>query len=263
VGEFWNKLQGFKFCHPRAPLATMVKGLIFNIKRMLMPFTKDTFKYLELARKNQMKEAWFDKNEELYLQSVRRPMSDLVVKIWERFDDELPRIKIDPKKVTRPKKTKKKDRPGEPIIKSETSFFFTESATSRFEWNPGIYFQLGHEKDDNLLGIGLYMVSSRQMKKMRSAIAGNFEEFDAIMSNKALKKAFGDFSGEVYTRFPKEFDEQAPYAKYLKHKQFFLARHYTRAEVMKKNFHSVVLKDLETVMPFFLWVREKVGVYQR
>jgi uncharacterized protein (TIGR02453 family) len=227
-----------------------------------MDFSKDTFRYFDLAKKNSSKKEWFEKNETLYAESVKKPMQDLLVKIWEKFSDDLPGIDISPKKVTKPIRNKDKVSAEKPVIKLDSSFFLAEKATSRFEWNPGIYLQIGADKDENLLGLGLYMISSRQMKKMRQGIVNDFDRFDAIMKNKTLKKRWGSLYGETYTRFPKEYDETAEYAPYLKHKQFFLSRHYTREEITKPNFKKEVIKDLEAAMPFFLWIRNKVGTYQ-
>ena len=219
-----------------------------------MGFSKDTFKYLDLALKNSDKPAWFKKNEELYKENVKAPMGEILIKLWEKYDDKLPGIVISPKKVSRAVSK------GE--VKPQTSFFLAEKPTSRFEWNPGFYFQLGTDKDSNLLGVGLYMVSSRQMKMMRRTLSQNYKEFEAILKNPKLKNRFGDLTGDRYTRFPKDYDENAPYAKYLWHKQFFLSRHYTRTEVLKKNFPQELMKDFEAAMPFFIWIREKVGVYK-
>ncbi len=227
-----------------------------------MPFSKDTFRYFDLAKKNPNKKVWFDKNETLYLDGVKKPMGEIAVKIWEKFADDLPKIEISPKKVTRPLRNKNKVTPDSPLVKQDSSFFLAEKATSRFEWNPGIYFQISGNKDGNLMGLGIYMTSSRQMKKMRRSIVDNFEHFDKIMKNPKLKKRWGALSGDLYTRFPKEYDETRPYAKYLKHKQFFLSKHYTRTQMMQKNFMQEVVKDLEAAMPFFIWIRDKVGTYQ-
>lgn len=227
-----------------------------------MPFSKDSFRYFDLAKKNPNKKAWFDKNDTLYLESVKKPMSELVIKIWEKFGDDLPKMEISPKKITRPLRNKNKITPDNPLIKKDSSFFLAEKATSRFEWNPGIYFQISEDKESNFFGVGLYMTSSRQMKKMRRGIVENYDHFDRIMKNPKLKKRWGSLAGEVYTRFPKEYDETAPYAKYLKHKQFYLSKHYTRTQMMQKNFLQEFIKDLEAAMPFFLWARDRVGTYQ-
>ena len=227
-----------------------------------MPFSKSTFRYFDQAKKNANKKEWFQKNEELYLNEVRRPLGELLIKIWEKFGDELPKIEISPKKVTRPLRSKNKISPGNSLIKTQASFFLSEKVTSRFEWNPGIYFQMGAGKDENLMGLGLYMVSSRQMKKMRRNIVEDFDRFEAIMQNPKLKRRWGTLMGDTYTRFPKEYDESENYAKYLMHKQFFLSKSFTRTDMLKKNFAAVLIKDLESRLPFFLWVRDRVGVYQ-
>jgi uncharacterized protein (TIGR02453 family) len=229
-----------------------------------MDFTETTFRYLDLAKKNQMKLAWFEKNSDLYKEEVRRPMADLVVKIWDRFQDQIPRIKIDPKRVSRPTRSIRMLDSGHPMVKAEISCYFAEKATSRFEWNPGIFFELSSDPEGNVLKVGLYdLISSRQTKIMRREISENFEEFHRIMSEKKFRSRFGGLQGETYKRFPRTLDENADYAQYLKYKMFYVERRYSREEVTKKNFHSQFLKDLDLAMPFLQWILRKVPVYQR
>lgn len=229
-----------------------------------MEFSEATFRYLDLARKNQMKLAWFEKNSEVYKTEVRRPMADLVVKIWDRFQDELPRLKIDPKRISRPTRSLRMLGSGEPMVKSTISCYFAEKATSRFEWNPGIFFELSADPNGNVLKLGLYdLISSRQTKIMRREISENFEEFHQIMSEKKFRARFGGLQGETYKRFPRALDESADYAQYLKYKMFYVQRHYSREEILKKNFQNQFLKDLDLALPFLQWILRKVPIYQR
>ena len=153
---------------------------------------------------------------------------------------------------------------GKPMVKPTISVYFAEPATSRFEWNPGIFFELSAEPDGNVLKVGIYdLISSRQTRILRREISENFEEFHRLLSEKNLKRRFGGLQGEVYKRFPKQLDETAPSAQYLKHKLFYLSRRYTREEVLKKNFQTQILKDLTLALPFLEWVLGKVPVYKK
>lgn len=140
-----------------------------------------------------MKRSWFEQNEELYKEFIKRPMSDLIVKIWEKFDDALPGIKIDPKRVSRPLRMQKSNPDNKPIVKDESSFYFAVPPTSRFEWNPGFYFKISADHEGCLLGV---------------------------------------------------------------------TRHYSREDILKKNFSAILTRDMALAMPFFKWIRETVGIYQ-
>ncbi len=229
---------------------------------MATRFSEETFKYFERAKRNRFKKHWFEKNKNLYLDAVREPFSYLVDQIREELYDELPRIDIDPKKITRPlRPSNRAEENG--FIKHHSHITLWEKKTSLFEWNPAIHIQIGGEKDDNLYGIGLYMVSSRQMSRLRHELYEDFDEIDAILSETKLKRAFGGLAGERYKRFPKGYDAEDEKCKYHWHKRFFLDRSLTREEVKKPGFAKKVVKDLKTAMPFFQWVRNAVGVYKK
>jgi uncharacterized protein (DUF2461 family) len=178
-----------------------------------------------------------------------------------RIGDKLSKIEINPKKISRPLYAANKRTRGKGIIKMQTHVSFSEKQTSMFEWNPGIYLQFGHDKDANLIGAGLYMISSRQLKLMRKTIDENFDEFHNLMNEKKFKKVFPELLGETYKRFPKEYDESASSALYLRHKQFYIGNHYSRKEVIDKNFFKRVGDEIELTLPFLKWIRKSVGTY--
>lgn len=230
---------------------------------MASQFSTKTFQYFDLAKKNQMNEKWFEKNKSLYEEHVKEPFSILIQQLDLRFGDQLPKVDMNPKKVSRPLRPVHKREPGKGIVKSETHTTIWEKRISLFEWNPGIHMQFGAAKDENLLGVGLYMISSRQLKLMRRGIDENFEEFHKIMSDKKFKKIWGGLAGEKYVRFPKEYDENDRSAQYLWHKQFYLDRPLTRKEVISKDFFKRAGEELEVALPYFKWVRETVGTYKK
>lgn len=227
-----------------------------------MKFSKETFKYFELAKKNSKNKAWFDKNKDLYESAVKAPLSALLIEIGKKYQKNLPRILVGPEKITRPLRPKNRAAE-EGFIKSNCHFSLSEKQTSMFEWNPGIYFQLGAEKDENFFGLGLYMVSSRQTSLLRNALVEDFDVIDQIVTDRKLRKAWGELKGDVYKRFPKGYNPESPSAKYLIHKQFYLGRNYSRKEVLDPKFATQLVKDLGVAMGFFEWVRSTVGVYRK
>lgn len=230
---------------------------------MASQFSDKTFQYFDLAKKNQMNEKWFLKNKSLYEEHVKEPFSILIQQLDLRFGEKLPGIEINPKKVSRPLRPAHKQGPGEGIIKAESHVTLCEKKVSLYEWNPGIHIQFGAAEDENLLGVGLYMISSRQLKLMRRTIDDNFQDFDKIMNDKKLKKIWGGLAGEKYVRFPKEYDENARSAEYICYKQFYLDRPLIRKEVTSKDFFKRAGDELEASLPFLSWVRRTVGTYKK
>lgn len=225
-------------------------------------FSRKTFQYFEAAKKNKKKKDWFLKNKDQYEAVVKEPYTILIRELDERLSARLPRILIAPRKISRPHRPKNK---AEVLgyARASAMFFLSERQTSIFEWNPGLYMQLGDEKEDNLIGMGLYGPSSRQIKRLRKAFVDDYKTLDKILADRKLKKYWGGLAEEKYKRFPKDYSVEDPAAKYLWYKQFFLSRHFTRKEVTSKDFADTVIKSFEAGLPLFAWIREAVGVYDK
>lgn len=226
-------------------------------------FTKNTFAYFDQAHKNKNNPNWFNKNSELYKTEVHDPFTQLILQIDKAIGPHLPKIDIPKKHPSRPLRAKNRAAHEGGLIKDFSHFTLWEKRTSLFEWNPGIHFQLGHKKDDNFIGVGLYMVSSRQLSLLRHHLFTDFDTIHDILKQRSLKKSWGSIQGETYKRFPKGFDPEDSRSRYLWHKQFYLSKNYSRTEVLKKDFQNQLIKDLKIAMPFFSWVRQAVGTYER
>ena len=211
-------------------------------------FSSKTFSYFDLAVKNQKKPEWFEKNKKDYEEHVKKPFEHLANLLFKNFASDLPNIDFSPRKITRPLR-RSSDQFGN-IVRSNSTAFFSEKPSSQFEWNPGIYISIGAFPEDNVMGLGLYMVSSRQMKLLRNAIVEDFEKIDSILSAKKLKKNWGELRGEIYKRFPKGFDENSEQAKYLRQKQFYLGQNLSEKQICDKNFFDKVLRDVEVSISF-------------
>lgn len=249
-------------------IASKIAGLKEKIsksrvsKSKALNFTKDTFRYFDLAKRNKFKKEWFEKNKDLYEESVKAPMAYFLLKIKQELGNDLKRILVDPKKITRPLRPSNKAK-DLGWLKDHSHFTLWESKTSIFEWNPAIHFQVGAKPDDNLLGVGLYMVSGRQIHRFRQAAVEDYVVLDEITEDKKFKSRWGTDFGEKYKRFPKGYDQNHPAAQYLWCKQFFVGREFTREQITSSQFTSTAVKDLKLAMPFFSWVRHAVGTYQR
>lgn len=225
-------------------------------------FSRKTFQYFELAKKAKKKKDWFKKNKDAYEVSVREPFEILVRELGERVSGKLPGIVISPRKLSRPLRSKAQA-VEQGYTRASCMFYFSEKQTSMFEWNPGIFMQLGDEKPDNVIGMGLYGPSSRQIKRLRKALVEDYKTVDKILADRKLKKYWGGLAEEMYKRFPKDYSVDHPAAKYLWYKQFFLRRLFTRKEVTSKDFADTVLKAYEAGLPLLIWIRNNIGVYDK
>jgi uncharacterized protein (DUF2461 family) len=229
-------------------------------------FHRQTFRYFVDAKKNfvkgKNKKDWFSQNLFKYETHVKEPFGFLLREIEHRLGPRLSRIDIHPRKLSRPLRPKgKADEIG--LVRASAMFYLSEKQTSIFEWNPGLYMQLGDEKIDNVIGMGLYGPSSRQIKRLRAAFVKDFSTVDQILRDRKLRKYWGSPAPEKYVRFPKDYSPEDPAAKYLWYKQFYLRRQFTRQEVLASNFAETVLRSFEAGLPFLAWIRNAIGVYDR
>lgn len=228
---------------------------------MAAKFSAETFKYFDGAVKNRKKEEWFRKNESLYRDHVLAPFTILIQRIDLEIGDSFPKLSFEPRKIMKPLYRKNNIPDDGTVVKPQASAFFSETATSMYEWNPGVYFSFG--ESENILGLGLYMMSSRQIKLLRRAISDNPDEISELLNNKKLKSLWGELQGEKYVRFPKEYDPNAPGSEYLWFKQFYLGKELTRKVVTSKTFFDDTVERLKVAAPFLSWVRSTVGTYSK
>jgi uncharacterized protein (TIGR02453 family) len=230
----------------------MSQNAIFSVK---------TFKYLKLAQKNTNNKDWFVKNKANYEENVKKPFEALVLTLQKELQQDLPRIPISIKSISRP--LRPSNRADKGLVKSFISINLAEKKTSIFEWNPGIYINIDHKEEDHVLGLGLYLVSSRQMSLVRTKISEDFETINKILSEKKFKKAWKGIQGEKMKKPPKGFPIEQDYSDLLMHKQFYVAHKLKNSDIVKKDFAKKVAKDLKAAMPFLNWIRNTVGTYKK
>lgn len=224
-------------------------------------FTVKTFKYFDEAHKNAFEKEWFLDNKSLYEDHVQEPFQHLIGLVDKELSPSLKKIKINPKSITRP--LRPKNRAEEKGYVKDFSFItLWEKRTSLFEWNPAIHIQFGHKKEDNIAGVGAYMISSRQMKKLREGVTEDYAAVKKIFKKKSFKETWGDLMGEKYKRFPKGYDPSEEGAEFLWHKQFYVGKQFTRTEVKQKDFAKTLVKDLKKSLDFFQWTRDTLGTYR-
>ncbi len=223
-------------------------------------FTAKTFKYFDEANKNAKSETWFDENKDLYNEQVKDPFGELLNVLDARFADDLESISISPRNLSKPKRPKNKWA-DKGVNKDFAGFLLAQKRSSLFEWNPGIHFQLGSPRDDNHIGMGLYMVSSRQMKRLREALVNDFDSLEEIMADKRFISHWGEIVGERYKRLPAGLPEKHKALDYFFYKQFYISKSFTRTEVKKASFLGEVIDSIDAGLPLLRWIRRSVGVH--
>ena len=224
-------------------------------------FSKKTFTYFDGALLNVNDREWFESNRGQYEEHVEIPLTHLVLQLKHELSASLPGIEFSVRKISKPLLRKTEDESG-PALRDKATAFFSELATSMFEMNPGIYLSFGAKAEDDVIGCGLYMPSSRQFKELRPKLCADFQTLSACLENKRLNRYWAGLVGDRHKRFPKGFDENDRSAKYLRHKQFFLGKDLTREDVLRSDFIETTSAAMKAAVPFLQWTREAVGIYR-
>src|SRR6476619_4551253 len=148
-----------------------------------MGFTPAALKFLSGLAKNNNK-GWFEAHRDEYETEVREPMRDLIGEMNERFAQFAPEIGGDSKRsmfrINRDIRFSKDKSP----YKTHAACWFHHRNASRAVGaeadvgSAGFYFHLQPGK--SALGAGLWMPPRSQLDKLRGAIAGDPQGFEAM-----------------------------------------------------------------------------------
>jgi uncharacterized protein (TIGR02453 family) len=83
----------------------------------------------------------------------------------------------------------------------------------------GYYFSVGAEQIE--IAAGVYMPGPEELLRLRQHISGSYEEFAALVADRAVTKLVGPLQGDSLTRPPKGFSAEDPAAEWVKKKQWY------------------------------------------
>jgi len=83
----------------------------------------------------------------------------------------------------------------------------------------GYYFSVGAEQIE--IAAGVYMPGPEELLRLRQHISGSYEEFAALVADRAVMKLVGPLQGDSLTRPPKGFSAEDPAAEWVKKKQWY------------------------------------------
>ncbi len=112
----------------------------------------------------------------------------------------------------------------------------------------GYYFHL--EPGSCFIGGGYWMPQGPDLKKIRSEIDYNLEEFTGILQEKTMKKYFGELSQEArLSRPPQGYDADNPAVEYLKLKSFTVTSPLPDEELTNPKLLSNIVDHFRAMKP--------------
>lgn len=107
------------------------------------------------------------------------------------------------------------------------------------------------EPNNSALCGGIYCPDKKMLKRVRTAIDIDFEDFQKIINEKEFKHYFGNvFALNKLKKNPQGFDANSPAAEYLKFKEFFVKHSFTDSEVCAPDFLERLLPMCRAMKPF-------------
>jgi uncharacterized protein (TIGR02453 family) len=100
-----------------------------------------------------------------------------------------------------------------------------------------------------MLAGGAYRPQGEYLKKIRSEIYYNLDEFKSIISNRNFKKTFGQIEGEKLKRPPKDFPVDFEGIDYLKFKDFTVMHPFDEGRLLKEDFITYTIDVFNKMKP--------------
>lgn len=180
-------------------------------------FTPDYLIFFKELAANNHKD-WFDVNRKRYHNSVKEPFKAFIEELITES------AKIDEEIAIAPKDAIFRINRDVRFSKDKTPYKLRNSALiSKFGKKdknyPGLYIELGPEK----IGIygGLFMPTTQELDKIRTAILNNFNEFNKLVTETDFVAHFGEIRGKKNKRIALKYREKAEEQSLLYNKQWY------------------------------------------
>ena len=207
-----------------------------------------TLDFLSDLKKNNHK-TWFDENRKVY-EIAKKDFGQLVqtlIKGVENFDKSIAEAALEVKNCTfRINRDVRFSKNKDPY---KTNFGAFISKGSKKINAAGYYIHL--EPNACFIAGELWMPKAEDLKKIRSEIDYNWEEFQSIIQADNFRKSFPNgLDREAFTvRPPKGYDESNPAIEYLKLKSFTVSAHFDSEICLNKSFSDTIIQEFRSLEP--------------
>jgi uncharacterized protein (TIGR02453 family) len=181
-------------------------------------FPEVGFKFLKSLKRNNRRE-WFQARKEIYLETVRQPMTQLVDALNHQLASFAPDyINEAEKSIYRVYRDTRFSHDKTPY-KTHIAAIFPRRG---MEKHVGGGFYISVSPWDLEVAGGVYMPGPDQLNLIRYYLAGHAEEFRRIAGGRTLRRLMGEVVGEQLARVPKGFERDHPAADLVRYKQIYV-----------------------------------------
>lgn len=214
----------------------------------------ELFVFLKELKQNNQKE-WFESNRQRYtilreqfIQSISLLVHELTI-----MDPSLG--PIDPRKtvfrINRDIRFSKDKSP----YKTNMGAYISSGGKNAF--TPGYYIHV--EPDKNMVAGGMYMPPGEQLKKIRTEIFDNLDEFKEIIEGEDFVRTFGSLDNEgMLKTAPQGFPKDHPDIGLLRYKSYVVFRELPDSFLTGSDALQRIMEIFEVMMPLNRFLRNSL-----
>ncbi len=208
-------------------------------------FSREALRFFAGLENNNNRE-WFEARKQVYLDSVKAPMEELVTAISARLARFAPDYVTDPKRaIFRIYRDTRFSSNKSPYKTSCGALFFRSDLPKNQA--AAFYFEL-NRKYAGVAG-GLYMPDAAVLRAVRSHLAEYWEELRTLLKNRALKASMGDLRGERLSRPPKGFSAGHPGIDLIRARQWYFWRELPVELALSPDILGAIAARFEKMTP--------------
>ncbi|HZU29806.1 MAG TPA: DUF2461 domain-containing protein [Candidatus Angelobacter sp.] len=193
-------------------------SLVPQVSSRFPGFSPDAISFLRSLKRNNRRD-WFQPRKEKYEKLIKAPMAELVESLNHQLAEFAPHYITPPQKavyrIYRDTRFSKDKTP----YKTRVSAIFPRSNAVKRE-GAVLYFHFTEK--ELLVFAGVYSPDRDELLAYRTLLQESHEELKEILSNRQLRKIFGDLQGEQMSRMPKGFPTDHPAEGWLRQRQWYL-----------------------------------------
>ena len=209
--------------------------------------SKDTLQFLEDLKVNNNRD-WFLANKkryDVYKADYHKLINDLL-EVMKPLDAslELLEVKHCTFRINRDIRFSKDKSPYKTHMSIWLPCGFRSSETS------GYYLQI--DKDNALVGGGMYCPMPEQLQKIRKEINFFYEDLESILKEKSFKSTYGNLSRDENSTLknpPRGYEKDHPAIEFLKLKSFTAIQKFDATEATQKDFVANICKKMMALKP--------------
>lgn len=224
----------------------------------LSHITPALFKFFRDLKRNNNRE-WFERNKPRFEIDVREPLMRFVTDFAPHLAAISPHYVASAKKsggsLFRIQRDTRFSRDKSPY--KENAGLQFRHAEGRDAHAPGFYLHL--EPGGCFAGAGMWHPEPRVANLIRALILDDPAAWSDVVSDRALRRAWGEVQGERLVRPPRGAPADHPYLDDLRLKDFLVMVELTEAEVCRPDFLNRFAKMCAAAMPLMTFLARAIG----